>query len=325
MTPESRQRRRPVPAAPIVVLLLVLLATVGASAACNPVPEPGPRASTAQPETEHAAHLPGLSAELNQFRDNYGKQIIEVQLTNTLTEPLTVLTAAVSSPLFNSPITWQSMQQGTAVPPGQSKSLPAQLPDAVCPDAAQAFADSSDTIPAESVLVVGLSPDGRRVRVPLTDPFGVLVRNNMELCVARAAASTAEFAFSPGLDISPDGATAVIRLAIRPLAVVPHGNGAAEPLIITIERVDGTTLIAEDPDLPWPQGTTVSPGGEAAELQLSIRPARCDPHAVAEDKVGTLIPLHVQAGRLRGILKVQAGTALKAAILDFVAGACARR
>ncbi|MCY1242619.1 hypothetical protein D9M72_555900 [compost metagenome] len=61
----------------------------------------------------------------------------------------------------------------------------------------------------------------------------------------------------------------------------------------------------------------------ARELSLRIRPARCDPHAVAEDKVGTLLPLRVDAGGRQGVLKVAAGAVLKARIYEFATAACA--
>ncbi|MFD8237495.1 hypothetical protein ACFV20_37220, partial [Streptomyces sp. NPDC059696] len=60
-------------------------------------------------------------------------------------------------------------------------------------------------------------------------------------------------------------------------------------------------------------------------VPLRIRPARCDPHAVAEDKVGTLLPLKVTVGKRNGLLKVAAPTELKGRIYDFVTAACSER
>lgn len=89
-----------------------------------------------------------------------------------------------------------------------------------------------------------------------------------------------------------------------------------------MDRVSGTPLIAEDPARPWPVGVEVRTGGPPAELHLSIRPARCDPHAVAEDKVGTLLPLHITVAGRSGIFKVDAGAELRPRIYDFVTAAC---
>ncbi len=61
------------------------------------------------------------------------------------------------------------------------------------------------------------------------------------------------------------------------------------------------------------------------EVRLGIRPARCDPHAVAEDKVGTLIPLRVTVAGRDGVLKVGAGAQLRGRIYDFITSACGRQ
>ena len=84
-----------------------------------------------------------------------------------------------------------------------------------------------------------------------------------------------------------------MRLLITPRAAGPAGEAAS----LTIVRVEGTPLLAEDPAVPWPGGVAVRAGGDVREIRLGIRPARCDPHAVAEDKVGTLLPLRVTVGR----------------------------
>jgi hypothetical protein len=63
-------------------------------------------------------------------------------------------------------------------------------------------------------------------------------------------------------------------------------------------------------------------GEPGTVLALRVRPARCDPHAVAEDKVGTLLPLTVAVGSREGVLKVAADGQLRAQLYDFVTQAC---
>jgi hypothetical protein len=46
---------------------------------------------------------------------------------------------------------------------------------------------------------------------------------------------------------------------------------------------------------------------------------------VAEDKVGTLIPLRVSVAGREGVLKVPAGQQLRGRIYDFVTSACGRQ
>jgi hypothetical protein len=266
-------------------------------------------------------------AQINQFRDSYSKQTIEIQLTNPTAGAVTVLAAVVHSPLFASGISWTSSGAGTELPPGQTKSLPAQLPAASCQlrpftsqsSASQAAAEATATLTIQSAP----DPGATVVNATAADPFGVLPRNNTELCVAEAAAVVADFRLGPDLDVAPDGRSAVLRLIITPRnpggAVSSAGGG------LTMESVSGTTLLEEDAGAPWPTHLRIEASGPERTLRLGIRPARCDPHAVAEDKVGTLVPLKVTVAGREGILKVDAGAQLRGRIYDFITNACGRQ
>jgi hypothetical protein len=259
-----------------------------------------------------------LTAELSQFRDNYSRQIIEIQLTNTSGAAVSVLAATLQSPLFGSDIRWTSAGAGTELPPGQTKSLPARLPAASCP----AQPDARPGAAVEVRVAEAAGAPATTLTAPAADPFGVLARNNAEMCVAQAAAAVAGFRFSPDLRLSADGRTAVLRLVINPRKAA--GAIAGGPTL-TINSIGGTTLLEEDRSAPWPHGLRVDAAGPVLELPLGIRPARCDPHAVAEDKVGTLIPLRITVGGREGVLKIGAGALLRGRIYDFVTSACGRQ
>ncbi|WP_354245191.1 hypothetical protein [Arthrobacter sp. UYEF20] len=298
-------------------------------AACSP--GGGTTAGTGPGETPQAFPI---SAEINQLRDNYGKQIVSIELTNNSDGVLTVLGARLGSALFTAEFGWQAPPGGIDLPPGQTKSLPAQLPAPVCgpaggqaddaPTVSLRMARATQTTPAAAspgeTLAAAASP-GETVAVAAADPFGVLSRNNTEMCLAQAAAAVAGFQLDPALEVAADGRTAVVRLVIT-----PHDAGpAAGPASLTLDRIEGTTLLAEDQSAPWPHAVPVPAGGASRELRLGIRPARCDPHAVAEDKVGTLLPLRVTVGGRDGLLKVDAGALLRGRIYDFVTTACGRQ
>jgi hypothetical protein len=303
------------------VVLVLLLAAAG----CSPGPgrpEPGgavPPAGPPAPETS----TPGpVTAQINQFRDNYSKHIIEIQLTNTTGATVTVLAARLTSPLFAAGVSWASPGGGTELPPGQAKSLPAALPTASCANTAGATAASGEPEAGPTAAVeVRLAPGagGAPVTVPAADPFGVLPRNNAELCVAQSVARIADLRFRPGLDVSADGRTAFLDLIITP-------RNPAEPAgDLTIDSVGGTPLLEEDPAAAWPHGLRIDATGPEREVRLGIRPARCDAHAVADDKVGTLIPLRVTVAGREGELKVDAGAQLRGTIYTFVTSACGRQ
>lgn len=313
---------------------LVLLA---AATSCTPgtagpgngtAGDAGTAAGLASPSA--TATVPPVSAEINQLRDNYSKQIIAIQLTNNTAGPLTVLAAELGSGLFAAAIPWQPTAGGIELPPGQAKILPAQLPPPHCEAAGSRTPETATATlrlavapgPASVTTVPGTTLPA--TTVPATDPYGVLSRNNTEMCLAQAAAAVTGIRLAPELAVSADAQTAVVRLIITPRStpgVVNPGSAGT----LTIDRIDGTTLLEEDTSAPWPRSVTIRAGGPGLELKLGIRPARCDPHAVAEDKVGTLLPLRVHAGEREGVLKVDAGPLLRGLIYEFVTTACRRQ
>lgn len=250
--------------------------------------------------------------EVNQSRTNYGTRVIDLIATNNSPGPVTVASVILDSGLFAGPVAWKADGDGTVLPPGQPKSLVTELPEPAC-----AGPEGSTSVPtlAARLELRGLGPvDATSV----TDPFGVLERNRAEQCLTESVKAIAAVELLPELQPGATG-TATLRLAITPVA----GDSVAPvPAELVIERVLETTLLAADPVAPWPEGIHVRPGDKPKTFTLQVRPARCDPHAVAEDKVGTLLPLAVSVGGQSGIIKVAAGQELKGAIHDFVSTAC---
>jgi hypothetical protein len=148
----------------------------------------------------------------------------------------------------------------------------------------------------------------------VTDPFGVLARNNSELCLERSASEIASLELLPTLDAGPQKGVATMTITVKPRG----GTGS-----MTIDSIGETTLLAADPASPWPYGVVIRGTDKDSSLSLHIRPARCDPHAVAEDKVGTLMPLHVTVNGVAGTVKVAASGELRGSIYDFVTKSCA--
>jgi len=69
---------------------------------------------------------------------------------------------------------------------------------------------------------------------------------------------------------------------------------------------------------------TVDGRSQTSAVTLTLVPARCDPHAVAEDKRGTVFPLRVSVDGTSGTVYVAADAEVKAALYDFVRAACAQ-
>ncbi|MCB5294218.1 hypothetical protein [Arthrobacter sp. SO3] len=294
-----------------------LAMTVSCSAGTSGTGPPSAPA-TATPSTVPAA-VP-VTAEINQLRDNYSRQIIAIQLTNTTPAPVTVRGAGLASPLFAGTIEWQATPGGIELPPGQTKILPAQLraPDCGLP---------TGPVSEGPALVLRLA-DGRGTEstatVRATDPYGVLSRNNAEMCLSQAASAVAVMRLEPELEVAAGGQSAVLKLTITPRST-PGAVNPGSTASLTINWIDQTTLLEADPSAPWPRSVSVGAGGTSQQLRLGIRPARCDPHAIAEDKVGTLLPLRLSVGGRDGILKVDAGALLRGRIYEFITAACGRQ
>lgn len=321
----------------LVSVLLAVACTVPAGPAAtgtSPPAAPTPGSSvpaTASAPTGNPSAAP-VTVAMNQFRDNYSKQIVEIQLTNTTSAVLTVEAADVTTGLFAGAIGWAAPGGGTELPPGQAKSLPAPLPAAACPAAGEASGavgtNSAGPTSGGEAAAGGATLRLRdatgavsQVTVPVTDPFGVLTRNHDEQCVAQAANAIVGFRFAPDLRPTADGRAAVVDLVITPR----HAGDSTSKQALTIDGVGGTTLLAEDAAAPWPHALEITADQPERVVPLGLRPARCDPHAVAEDKVGTLIPLHVTVAGRAGTLKIDAGPALRGRIYDFVTAACGRQ
>jgi hypothetical protein len=318
--PSQKPGRNVWAAAVVAGLLAVVPACSAGGGTASGVPS-GTAPEEAQPDLR-------VTAQVNQLRDNYSKQIVSIELTNTSATVLTVLGARLESALFTNGISWQPSPGGIELPPGQTKSLPAQLPAPLCEPAGRSEAAPTvalriapppgpDSSP-ESASAGSAPESAPENSVTASDPYEVLARNNTEMCLSQAAGAVAGFRLDPGLEVAPDGRTAVVRLLITPR----ESRTGSDAGSLTVVRIDGTTLLAEDAADPWPHNVPVHAGGEGLELRLGIRPARCDPHAVAEDKVGTLLPLRVTVAGRDGVLKVDAGPVLRGRIYDFVTAAC---
>jgi hypothetical protein len=295
----------------------VLAMTVSCSAGVSPTGSPSSAPPAAAAPAAAAAQV---TAEINQLRDDYSRQIIAIQLTNTTAGAVTVLVARLTSPLYDGPIEWPATPGGIELPPGQTKILPAQLRAPEC--GIQTAGPGEGT--AVELQLADTGGTGPAATVPAADPFGVLARNNAEMCLAQAAAAVAGIRLEPELEVSADAKSAVLGLAITPRsapgAVNPGSTGT-----LTINWIEGTTLLDEDRAAPWPRSVSVHTGGASQHFRLGIRPARCDPHAIADDKVGTLLPLRVSAGGRDGVLKIDAGALLRGRIYEFVTAACGRQ
>ena len=238
-----------------------------ATASATPSPTPVPP----------VAAVPGIEAEAVRLRtDEAVGGRLQVRVTDTGTAPFTVTSVAIDSPGF-APLPPTGLTAPFA--PGQTIDLPTPFGAARC---------AAPTDPAAALLTVQ-RPDGAadELRVPLTgDTLG---RVHAEECAVEAV--LADVGIELG-DLTPtaDGR----RLTGAVLVTRRDGD----------ERVEVTALarsVLLEPVPVDPLPVTMAPGDDELELPLTVEPATCDPHVLAETKKPFVFPLTVVVGEADGV------------------------
>jgi hypothetical protein len=199
---------------------------------------------------------------------------VAIQVRNGSDAPLEVVGARLHSPDFVADTVWPN--DSATVPAGLALDLRAPLPEVHCD------AETRATAKIEFVI-----DDQRGVaELPVEDPFDLLPRLHREACLADEIAAIATL--TPREVILPDG----VAPAILVIDVEPTGA----PGVVTLDQVGGTTLLKPTADGQARDfvdlGIAIDADGPS-EVRIAFVPNRCDPHALLEDKVGTIIPLYV--------------------------------
>lgn len=326
----------------LVLAALVLAATAACSAPgdASPARPTGTSAPTASAAPLPQDVLTGLRVEVRQSRTERAARVVQVAVHNDGTTDLEVVEARLTSPTVEGVAV---SEDGRRAPVGTRRDVPVALGDPVC-DAgvaatvgggAPADADdetgssgaaggAGDTASgadagAVTVRLEVVDAAGRRGTLEVTpeDPNGHLARIHGEDCAAVAVARGATLALGPRLATrqEPDGRW----VGTVELTVTPRPGGPE----VVVDAVERTVLL--DPAAGGPQWTaalSTAPDG-ARTVGLDVVPARCDPHAVAEDKRGTAfgVRAHVD-GVAQPVFHVTADDALRGLVHDFVALAC---
>lgn len=149
------------------------------------------------------------------------------------------------------------------------------------------------------------------------DPFDTVARVNAADCLAESVARVAAIDMPEHLRSTGTGAA---RRAYIDIEIVPEASGETS---MRIERVYGTTLLNAEGGIDWMLGTDVAVGDPPFTLSLPVRPARCDAHAIADDKRGTILPFEVSTSDGRsGRLDVPAPDGLKAQLYAYYGERC---
>jgi hypothetical protein len=255
----------------------------------------------------------GVSVSVLQYRSDYAIRHIEIKVTNAGESPIVVTRAGLSSTAFLADTVWNSRDSAdeTTIKPGTSTDLPALLTPSACPGAA----------PFRSTARLDLrGPDGtlgRTAALAVADPFASIVQVHTEDCRRAAALNIADLALVEPLRTERRAGALVGLLDLR---LTPTGRSGT----LTLESVGPTTLLSPPTGDAWTIGRSVSAESGSQTVTLELRASRCDPHAIAEDKLGTVLPLKLTLdGGESGIVTVPADRQLRQQIQTFVHHACA--
>jgi hypothetical protein len=308
---QGRQRRA---TQRIVVpgFILMSLALIAVSA-CS-------RAPDTEPDTSH------ISVEVHQTRSNVAARQLTIGVTNESSQPIEITSARFLSEQFVAAAVWP--KDTTTIGAGVTADLPVALPAANCaaetpsPTVELAFKPASEN--AEEPTTI------RSVTVAPTDTLGQLEPLFLADCLVVAAEQVATIAANTAPRISTIQEQLVAELD---LTVTPTGG----PGSLTIVSARGTTLFSQvDPvsnlrSESRAVDATVSAQSGAQTVTLRLVPSRCDPHAVAEDKLGTVFPLKVSlknesdpsGENQTGTMSVAASAEVRPRLYEFVERACA--
>ena len=221
----------------------------------------------------------GVSISVYQPRPDIPKNRIAIEVHNDGDEPVTITAATLESNFFAEGFVWGPGRTAT-IAPGYAVDLRVDIPavascDAVTADNAVSFDWTVGDTSGSSVM----TPD---------DGFHMLDRLHDEGCLVVGVDAIAQLTAVSLTAPAAQPAPAELLISVEPTGA----DGT-----VTIETISSTTLLnPAGPDgigvNQLPLGIEVNAGGPR-EIRVPIVPNRCDPHALAEDKIGTRMPLYV--------------------------------
>ena len=272
----------------------MLAALVALCAACTAVP-PAPTASTALPD--------GIGVRIFQTRFDYAERVLEISVSNDGASDFALVSASFASPRFTDAADYADP---LTLGPGMTRNLRVRLADPVC----------TDVPPGPATVTLGWTVAGGATAFATVTPgddTAALERISAEDCLIAGVDSVVTITPAARLR-GGSGASAWLDLTLT-----PTGEAGA----VTIDRVGATTLLASATGIDWPVGRTIDAASPRATVALELRPARCDPHAVAEDKRGTVLPLAVRVqGGPAGTYNLAVGDALRGEIYAWITARC---
>lgn len=257
-----------------------------------------------------SAALPdGVTVTVYQARSDVDAGKFAIRVTNGTKAALTVTRAVFDSPDYTEQMAWHN--KTARIPAGGAVDLRIAAVKAACDRE-----DRKDTVHLGFTLA-----DGRTGIADVTpgDPYKQFPKLADQDCLHQNLDATVAIATAR---VESDGTVGSPGRLI--FSLTPAGGDHTA----TLDTVRSTILIS----LLDPAGTHVeaiplaqalSGADEPRELSFPIAPAgRCDPHAVAEDKVGTLFPIEVTVDGVSGRVRLPSSQEFRGQVYAFVESYC---
>lgn len=260
------------------------------------------------PSGEPVPVPPGVRVEFAQLRSDVAARQAQVRVGNDTDAPVRIGDVAVVDARFDGPAERVVAGRTSTVPPGGSTDIRIQLPAMAC-DGAGAADDAG--------MTVMLELDGSPRVAPLPDVLDVIPPLYERECLAARVADAAALSWE-SFEPSPPGEPAALRLAIAPTGRAAVGvDGIQTTNLLTFSAAAGDTVDT------FPVGLEVgaSDSGRVV-VELPLVPLRCDPHAVQEDKRGTVFTVEVIVEGEPGQIELAAPEDMRGRILTWVGQWC---
>ena len=289
-----------------VLALVAAIVSTTALAACVGAADDSRQDATAQ--------LPqGVSVDVYQTRTDLAARKLEIAVANASDADLTITGAQFVSSQFAAPALWAARPAGSVVRAGFGIDLPVSLPEPACDDPA----------PEAIVRIEFTTADGRvgLAELPAVDRYDRLPAMRAQECLAVSIAAVAGLQIDGPIRVAEVGDALV---GFVPVTIAPTGAGGS----FTIDLVEDTVLLALADEgaatvQSLPLGLRIDAADAPGSFEIPVLPGRCDPHAIAEDKQGTIFLLDVTApDGTNGRIGIPASAGARASIYDYVARAC---
>ena len=290
-----------------LVMLIALLTSCGPDGGADPPGSPPPGVGPVSIDDID------LVVEVYRTRFDPERGTMQIAVHNAGATPLAVVRASLDSPALTAPLT---RDDETTIPAGATRDLPVLLEGARCPAPTTAAPDAR----LEVLLADGSTAVVDESTIDRLGQWAAWLAATCETAAVEAVVQL-ELRRAPERDVLDAGSSSVIGLDLVALGTGSVGEDAV------IESIGGTVLLSVvdgegQRRSSIPIDARVPPGTRTA-VPLTVTPARCDPHAIAEDKQGTRFPVTVRLdGQHRVTLTVAADDSTRAALYDTIRRAC---